>query len=131
MEEIALSTETTHVPTVAMSGKEGLGAAGSLGHELWANNDHTAINGTFTISSEFNRHLDPPTPEMWSNGDHPTFLKILGEHPELCSGEGSMHDTLALHGSQGWDEYDAKCEVVTENFPSSGTGQTNVIFPVQ
>jgi 3,4-dihydroxyphenylacetate 2,3-dioxygenase len=41
-----------------------------------------------------------------------------------------MHDTAMLYGALGWDAYDGKCEVVTPYFPSSGTGQTNVIFPV-
>ena len=41
-----------------------------------------------------------------------------------------MHDTAMLYGALGWDAYTGKCEVVTDYFPSSGTGQTNVIFPV-
>ena len=106
-------------------------ASGSLSHKIWANKDYAANNGTFTISSEFNRQMDLRVLEMWKSGDHATFLKMLGDYAELCSGEGSMHDTAMLYGALGWDKYDAKCEVVTEYFPSSGTGQTNVIFPVQ
>ena len=64
-------------------------------------------------------------------GDHATFLKMLAEYAEKCCGEGSMHDTAMLYGALGWDEYTAPCEIVTPYFPSSGTGQTNVIFPVQ
>jgi len=30
----------------------------------------------------------------------------------------------------GWDQYQGKAEVVTPYFPSSGTGQINVVFPV-
>ena len=41
-----------------------------------------------------------------------------------------MHDTVMLLGALGWDAYSGKGEIVTEYFPSSGTGQTNVIFPV-
>ena len=48
-----------------------------------------------------------------------------------AAAEGAMHDTAMLYGALGWDDYTAKCEVVTPYFPSSGTGQTNVIFPVQ
>jgi 3,4-dihydroxyphenylacetate 2,3-dioxygenase len=106
-------------------------ASGSLSHKIWANKDYAANNGTFTISSEFNRQMDLHVLEMWKNGDHATFLKMLPEYAEFCSGEGSMHDTAMLYGALGWDNYDAQCEVVTEYFPSSGTGQTNVIFPVQ
>jgi 3,4-dihydroxyphenylacetate 2,3-dioxygenase len=106
-------------------------ASGSLSHKIWANKDYAANNGTFTISSEFNRQMDLRVLEMWKNGDHATFLKMLPEYAEFCSGEGSMHDTAMLYGALGWDKYDAQCEVVTEYFPSSGTGQTNVIFPVQ
>ncbi|MES0812648.1 3,4-dihydroxyphenylacetate 2,3-dioxygenase [Roseibium sp. SCPC15] len=106
-------------------------ASGSLSHKIWANKDYAANNGTFTISSEFNRQMDLHVLEMWKNGDHATFLKMLPEYAEYCCGEGSMHDTAMLYGALGWDNYTANCEVVTEYFPSSGTGQTNVIFPVQ
>ncbi len=105
-------------------------ASGSLSHKIWANKDYAANNGTFTISSEFNRQVDLHVLDMWQQGDHATFLKMLGEYAEFCCGEGSMHDTAMLYGALGWDSYTAPCEVVTEYFPSSGTGQTNVIFPV-
>ena len=106
-------------------------ASGSLSHKIWANKDYAANNGTFTISSEFNRQMDLHVLDMWQRGDHETFLKMLGDYSNFCCGEGSMHDTAMMYGALGWDKYDAKCEVVTEYFPSSGTGQTNVIFPVQ
>jgi 3,4-dihydroxyphenylacetate 2,3-dioxygenase len=106
-------------------------ASGSLSHKIWPNKDYAANNGTFTISSEFNRQMDLHVLEMWRNGDHATFLKMLAEYAQFCCGEGSMHDTAMLYGALGWDKYTAKCEVVTPYFPSSGTGQTNVIFPVQ
>jgi hypothetical protein len=41
-----------------------------------------------------------------------------------------MHDTAMLLGLLGWDQYQGKAEVVTPYFPSSGTGQINVVFPV-
>lgn len=34
-------------------------ASGSLSHKIWANRDYAANNGTFTISSEFNRQNGP------------------------------------------------------------------------
>lgn len=106
-------------------------ASGSLSHKIWANKDYAANNGTFTISSEFNRQMDLHVLDMWQRGDHATFLRMLPEYARHCSGEGSMHDTAMLYGTLGWDDYTGKCEVVTEYFPSSGTGQTNVIFPVE
>jgi 3,4-dihydroxyphenylacetate 2,3-dioxygenase len=106
-------------------------ASGSLSHKIWPNRDYAANNGTFTISSEFNRQMDLHVLDMWQRGDHATFLKMLAEYAQYCCGEGSMHDTAMLYGALGWDRYTAKCEVVTPYFPSSGTGQTNVIFPVQ
>ncbi len=42
-----------------------------------------------------------------------------------------MQDVVMLLGAQGWDSYDAECEMIGEYFPSSGTGQVNVVFPVQ
>ena len=105
-------------------------ASGSLSHKIWANKDYAANNGTFTISSEFNRQMDLHVLDMWKRGDHATFLKMLPEYANFCCGEGSMHDTAMLYGALGWDAYSGQCEVVTDYFPSSGTGQTNVIFPV-
>lgn len=106
-------------------------ASGSLSHKIWSNKDYAPNNGTFTISSEFNRQVDLMVLDMWKRGDHATFLKMLGDYALHCSGEGSMHDTAMLYGALGWDAYTGECEVVTDYFPSSGTGQVNVIFPVQ
>jgi len=111
-------------------GKVLLVASGSLSHKIWSNKEYAPNNGTFTISSEFNRQVDLMVLEMWKRGDHATFLKILGDYARHCSGEGAMHDTAMLYGALGWDAYTGQCEVVTEYFPSSGTGQVNVIFPV-
>ena len=105
-------------------------ASGSLSHKIWSNRDYAPNNGTFTISSEFNRQVDLMVLEMWQRGDHATFLKMLGDYARHCSGEGAMHDTAMLYGALGWDAYAGRCEVVTPYFPSSGTGQVNVIFPV-
>ncbi|MBR9650786.1 3,4-dihydroxyphenylacetate 2,3-dioxygenase [Thalassovita aquimarina] len=123
--------EAIRAAVAASDSKVLLVASGSLSHKIWANKDYAANNGTFTISSEFNRQMDLHMLEMWKRGDHATFLKMLGDYAQFCCGEGSMHDTAMLYGALGWDQYDGKCEVVTDYFPSSGTGQTNVIFPVQ
>ncbi|PSL18178.1 3,4-dihydroxyphenylacetate 2,3-dioxygenase [Shimia abyssi] len=122
--------EAIRAAVEASDSKVLLVASGSLSHKIWANKDYAANNGTFTISSEFNRQMDLHVLEMWQRGDHATFLKMLGEYAQFCCGEGSMHDTAMLYGALGWDAYAGKCEVVTDYFPSSGTGQTNVIFPV-
>lgn len=130
-EESRLVGEAIREAVEASDNKMLLVASGSLSHKIWANKDYAANNGTFTISSEFNRQMDLHVLEMWKRGDHATFLKMLPEYAQYCCGEGAMHDTAMLYGALGWDTYDAPCEVVTEYFPSSGTGQTNVIFPVQ
>ncbi len=106
-------------------------ASGSLSHQIWANDDYEANNGTFTISSEFNRQVDLHVLKLWQEGEMPTFIKMLPDYAKKCSGEGDMHDTVMLLGALGWDNYHTKCEVIGEYFPSSGTGQVNVIFPVQ
>lgn len=123
--------EAIRAAVEASDSKVLLVASGSLSHKIWANKDYAANNGTFTISSEFNRQMDLHVLDMWQRGDHATFLKMLPEYAQCCCGEGSMHDTAMLYGALGWDSYDQPCEVVTEYFPSSGTGQTNVIFPVR
>ena len=105
-------------------------ASGSLSHHIWANEDYAANNGTFTISSKFNEVVDRRVMEMWQNGETELFLEMLPDYAKFCDGEGDMHDTIMLFGALGWDGYKGKGEVITEYFPSSGTGQTNVVFPV-
>ncbi len=106
-------------------------ASGSLSHKIWENDLYEANNGTFTISSEFNRQVDLRVLELWRNGEISTFLKMLPEYALYCSGEGSMHDTTMLFGALGWDDYSGAGELIGEYFPSSGTGQPNVVFPVR
>lgn len=105
-------------------------ASGSLSHKIWPNDIYAANNGTFTISSEFNRMVDLLVIEMWKNGESASFVKMLPEYAQHCCGEGSMHDTAMLFGALGWDKYTGKGEQISEYFPSSGTGQVNFVFPV-
>ncbi|MDA4844767.1 3,4-dihydroxyphenylacetate 2,3-dioxygenase [Hoeflea poritis] len=106
-------------------------ASGSLSHKIWGNDEYEANNGTFTISSEFNRQVDLHVLNLWQKGEIATFLKMLPEYADYCCGEGSMHDTVMLFAALGWDGYTGKGELIGEYFPSSGTGQANVVFPVQ
>lgn len=103
-------------------------ASGSLSHRIWDNDEYEANNGTFTISKEFNRQVDLRVLDLWQQGDTATFLKMLPDYAQHCSGEGGMHDTAMLFGALGWDEYQGKGEIIGEYFPSSGTGQVNVVF---
>lgn len=103
-------------------------ASGSLSHQIWE--DRKVNDGLFTISSEFNRQMDLRVLELWQQGDIATFLEMLPEYAKHCSGEGGMHDTAMLFGALGWDKYEGKGHVLTPYFPSSGTGQTNVLFEV-
>lgn len=105
-------------------------ASGSLSHKIWDNDLYEANNGTFTISSEFNRQVDLRVLELWQKGEIGTFLKMLPDYARYCSGEGNMHDTAMLFGALGWDSYAGRGELIGEYFPSSGTGQANVVFPV-
>ncbi|SDD39444.1 3,4-dihydroxyphenylacetate 2,3-dioxygenase [Ruegeria marina] len=129
-DESRIVEEANRVSVEASDSKMLMVASGSLNHKIWAIKNYAAHNGAFTSSSEFNRQMDLHVQELWKRGDHATFLKMLGDYARFCCGEGSMHDTAMLYGALGWDSYDKPCEVVTEYFPSSGTGQTNVIFPV-
>ena len=105
-------------------------ASGSLSHRMWPTETYAENNGTFNISSEFNRQVDLMVLDMWQRGDTETFLKILPEYAVKCDGEGNMHDTIMLFAALGWDKYRGKGEVIGEYFPSSGTGQVNVVFPI-
>ena len=101
-----------------------------MSHKIWDNDEYEANNGAFNISSEFNRQVDLRVLDLWQNGEHATFLKMLPQYAQACSGEGGMHDTAMLFGALGWDSYQGKAEIIGEYFPSSGTGQVNVVFPL-
>ncbi len=103
-------------------------ASGSLSHRIAPNrvvDDHL-----FRNSSPFNEMTDKEVLGMWRRGEIRDFLTILPQYAQDCSGEGNMHDTAMLFGLLGWDTYAGKGEVLTDYFPSSGTGQCNVVFPV-
>lgn len=103
-------------------------ASGSLSHRFHDNRD--AEEGIFTISREFFKQVDLHVVELWKSGRFKEFIAMLPEYSQLCHGEGLMHDTAMLLGVLGWDRYNQGVEVVTEYFPSTGTGQINAIFPV-
>lgn len=105
-------------------------ASGSLSHKMWPNEEYDANNGTFTIASKFNEQMDLHVLDLWKQGRHKEFLDFLPEYAGKCDGEGNMHDTAMLYGAVGGENYKGKCEQIGEYFPSSGTGQVNVIFPV-
>ncbi|WP_413113220.1 3,4-dihydroxyphenylacetate 2,3-dioxygenase [Thaumasiovibrio sp. DFM-14] len=103
-------------------------ASGSLSHLIWEN--RKVAEGMFTISSEFNRQVDLRVMELCEKGEIATLIDILPEYAASCAGEGGMHDTAMLLGALGGKDYQGKAEIVTPYFPSSGTGQCNMIFPV-
>jgi 3,4-dihydroxyphenylacetate 2,3-dioxygenase len=103
-------------------------ASGSLSHRIPPN--AVVDQYLFKISRPFNAEVDHRVLEMWQAGQTREFLDMLPQYAVDCSGEGGMHDTAMLFGLLGWDKYSGKAEVVTEYFPSSGTGQCNVLFPV-
>ena len=103
-------------------------ASGSLSHRIAPNS--VVDDYLFRNSSPFNERTDLMVLEMWKHGEVEAFLDLLPQYAEDCSGEGHMHDTAMLFGVLGWRDYAGKGEIVTDYFPSSGTGQCNVVFPV-
>lgn len=103
-------------------------ASGSLSHRF---NDNT--NGEekiFQISDEFFQQMDLRVIDLWKKGDFKTFTTMFHEYAYRCYGEGWMHDTAMLLGMLGWDKYNGKVDIITDYFPSSGTGQINAEFPL-
>lgn len=103
-------------------------ASGSLSHRIPPNavvNDYL-----FRISRPFNEDVDLMVMNMWREGRTQEFLDMLPQYADDCDGEGGMHDTAMLYGILGWDDYAGWAEVYTDYFPSSGTGQCNVVFPL-
>ncbi len=103
-------------------------ASGSLSHRIPPNK--VAGDYLLKISRPFNEITDKLVLSMWEQGRVSEFLDMLPQYAHDCDGEGGMHDTAMLFGLLGWDNYKGKAEVVTEYFPSSGTGQCNVVFPL-
>lgn len=103
-------------------------ASGSLSHRFAQNG--VADQYLFKIWSPFLENMDHRVIEMWKNGEWAEFCEMLPEYAEKCYGEGNMHDTAMLLGALGWDKYEGKAEIITPYFPSSGTGQINVVLPV-
>lgn len=103
-------------------------ASGSLSHRIPPNK--VVGDYMFKISRPLNQEIDLMVLDMWKQGRTKDFLEIMPKYAEDCSGEGGMHDTAMLFGLLGWDKYEGEAEIMTEYFPSSGTGQCNVVFPV-
>ncbi len=103
-------------------------ASGSLSHRIPPNK--VVGDYMFKISEPLNQEIDLMVMDMWKNGQTKAFLDLLPKYAQDCSGEGGMHDTAMLFGLLGWDKYEGCAEIMTEYFPSSGTGQCNVVFPV-
>ncbi|MDA0679277.1 MAG: 3,4-dihydroxyphenylacetate 2,3-dioxygenase [Proteobacteria bacterium] len=103
-------------------------ASGSLSHRIAPN--QVVDEHLFKNSSPFNEKTDHMVLDMWQRGEIQEFLKMLPQYARDCSGEGNMHDTAMLFGLLGWDDYNGQGEILTDYFPSSGTGQCNVVFPV-
>jgi 3,4-dihydroxyphenylacetate 2,3-dioxygenase len=109
-------------------GKVAFFASGSLSHRFAQNG--LAPEYANKIWSPFLEQLDHQVVKLWQQGDWKTFCAMLPEYAAKGHGEGFMHDTAMLLGVLGWDLYQGKAEVITPYFPSSGTGQINVVFPI-
>lgn len=103
-------------------------ASGSLSHRIPPNK--VASDYLLKISRPFNETTDKHVLSMWEKGEVREFLDMLPQYAQDCDGEGGMHDTAMLFGLLGWDKYNGKADIVTDYFPSSGTGQCNVLFPL-
>lgn len=104
-------------------------ASGSLSHRFAQN----GVSEQFMhkVWDPFLENVDRHVIELWKNGDWKTFCGMLPEYAVKCHGEGMMHDTAMLLGVLGAEDYQGKAEIVTPYFGSSGTGQINVVFPIQ
>lgn len=128
LEESKTMGEAVRAAVEASDRKVAFLASGSLSHRIAPNS--VVDDYLFRNSSPFNEKTDLMVMEMWQQGDIQEFLDLLPQYAKDCSGEGNMHDTAMLFGLLGWENYTGAGEVLTEYFPSSGTGQCNVVFPV-
>lgn len=128
MQESRMVGEAIRTAIEASGEKVALLASGSLSHRIHDN--HVVEEGGFTISDEFYRQVDLRALDLWQQGRFKEFTDMLPTYSATCHGEGWMHDTAMLLGALGWDQYQGKVEIVTDYFPSSGTGQVNAVFPL-
>jgi 3,4-dihydroxyphenylacetate 2,3-dioxygenase len=103
-------------------------ASGSLSHAFPAN--EVAEEHLDRISSEFNKQVDLRVLELWRDGRIAEFLTFLPEYNQRCIGEAAMADTGMLFGVLGRDRYAGRGDQLCDYFPSSGTGQVVVDFPL-
>jgi 3,4-dihydroxyphenylacetate 2,3-dioxygenase len=103
-------------------------ASGSLSHRFSPNG--SPESAMFEITDEFDRQVDYRVLELWRAGRFAEFVAMLPRYALACSGEGAMHDTAMLLGMLGWDRYREPVDIITDYFPSSGTGQVNAEFPL-
>jgi 3,4-dihydroxyphenylacetate 2,3-dioxygenase len=109
-------------------GNVALFASGSLSHRFAQNG--LADDYRDKLWSPFLEHLDAEVVRMWQNGEWEDFCEMLPEYAAKGHGEGFMHDTAMILGALGWNHYRGQAEIITPFFPSSGTGQINVVLPV-
>lgn len=128
LEESKIVGEAIRKAVEATDRKVAFLASGSLSHRIPPNK--VVGDYLFKISKPFNQFVDMNVLELWKKGRTREFLEILPQYARDCDGEGGMHDTAMLFGLLGWDKYEGRAEVFTDYFPSSGTGQCNVVFPL-
>ena len=129
LEESKIMGEAVRAAVEASNRKVAFLASGSLSHRIAPNK--VVDQYLFRNSSPFNEKTDLMVLDLWQQGRIGEFLEMLPQYASDCSGEGHMHDTAMLFGLLGWDGYQGCGEIITEYFPSSGTGQCNVVFPVR
>lgn len=129
LEESKVMGEAIRAAVEASDRKVAFIASGSLSHRIPPNK--VVADYLFKISRPFNQSVDLMVLDMWKNGRIDEFLAMLPKYAQDCDGEGGMHDTAMLFGLLGWDNYTGKAEIITDYFPSSGTGQCNVVFPLK
>ncbi|MGH9303672.1 MAG: 3,4-dihydroxyphenylacetate 2,3-dioxygenase [Acidimicrobiales bacterium] len=103
-------------------------ASGSLSHQFPSN--EVAEQYLNRISKDVNALVDHEVLSMWREGRISQFLEMLPDYNVRFSGEAAMADTAMLFGLLGWGAYAGHGEQLCEYFPSSGTGQVVVDFPV-
>jgi 3,4-dihydroxyphenylacetate 2,3-dioxygenase len=128
MEEQAAFGKAIRAAIEASDRKAAVLASGSMSHEFAPNK--LADQKRNEITDEFNRQVDLRVIELWQQGRFEEFFGMFPSYAERCHGEQRMADSAMLFGVLGWDAYRGKADVVTEYFPSTGTGQINVEFPV-
>ena len=135
--ETVLAARMTHMPAMLMSERErrikgkrqpAIDGHAEIARHAKALDAETAVIGDthWVITLGFHSNAINRLEGLFTSYAFPQLIQNM---PDEYNGNHALGDAM-LYGALGWKACEAECRAVSPYLPSSGTGQTNVIFPV-